>query len=195
MVRTKQVARKSSAHKGIKKIPLAAKAPAKPQLAGKSLPGKKVIKQEPAPSGGSDGAPRSNSKKVPIKKSGKLVRRPARKNALRFDDGRGTERKKRRAKKGTVALREIRMFQRSTVNLIPKSPFQRLVREIMMNLPGNRGAEGVWKFKRDALAALQEAAEAYIVALMEDTNAAAIHAKRVTIMPKDMQLALRLRGE
>ena len=43
--------------------------------------------------------------------------------------------------------------------------------------------------------ALQEASEAYLVSLFEDTNLAAIHAKRVTIQPKDLQLARRLRGE
>lgn len=51
------------------------------------------------------------------------------------------------------------------------------------------------RFQSSALAALQEAAEAYLVSLFEDTNMAAIHAKRVTIMPKDMALARRLRGE
>jgi histone H3 len=51
------------------------------------------------------------------------------------------------------------------------------------------------RFQSHAVLALQEAAEAYIVGLFEDTNLCAIHAKRVTIMPKDVQLATRIRGE
>jgi histone H3/H4 len=51
------------------------------------------------------------------------------------------------------------------------------------------------RFQSSAVMALQEAAEAYLVSLFEDTNLAAIHAKRVTIQPKDLALARRLRGE
>ena len=88
-----------------------------------------------------------------------------------------------------VALREIRRFQKSTELLIHKLPFQRLVREVAeKHHPG-------LKFRSAALGALQEATEAYLVALFEDTQMCAIHAKRVTIMPKDMQLARRIRGE
>ncbi|KNC23910.1 hypothetical protein FF38_01323 [Lucilia cuprina] len=82
---------------------------------------------------------------------------------------------------GTVALREIRRYQKSTELLIRKLPFQRLVREIAQD------------FKTDLR--LQEASEAYLVGLFEDTNLCAIHAKRVTIMPKDIQLARGIRGE
>lgn len=95
-----------------------------------------------------------------------------------------------RFRPGTVALREIRRYQKSTELLIRRLPFQRLVREIAQGYP----AEGM-RFQAAALAALQEAAEAYLVGLFEDTNLCAIHAKRVTIMPKDMQLARRVRGE
>lgn len=98
-------------------------------------------------------------------------------------------RKKHRWRPGTVALREIRRLQRSTELLLRKLPFQRLVREIAADrMPDLR-------FKIDAVAALQEATEAYLVGLFEDVNLCAIHAKRVTIMTKDMQLARRLRGE
>ena len=94
-----------------------------------------------------------------------------------------------RFRPGTVALREIRKFQKSTELLIRKLPFQRLVRDIA----------GAFKqdlrFQSSAVLALQEASEAYMVGLFEDTNLCAIHAKRVTIMPKDMQLARRIRGE
>jgi histone H3 len=51
------------------------------------------------------------------------------------------------------------------------------------------------RFQSTALLALQEASEAYLVGVFEDTNLCALHAKRVTIMPKDMQLARRIRGE
>lgn len=94
-----------------------------------------------------------------------------------------------RYRAGTVALREIRRYQRSTELLIRKQPFQRLVREIAVNYKCDL------RFQSSAIMCLQEAAEAYIVGLMEDTNLAAIHAKRTTIMPKDMQLARRIRGD
>ena len=51
------------------------------------------------------------------------------------------------------------------------------------------------RFQSHALLAMQEASEVYLTSLFEDTNLCAIHAKRVTIMPKDMQLARRIRGE
>ena len=90
---------------------------------------------------------------------------------------------------GTVALREIRRYQKSTELLIRKLPFQRLVREIAQDFKTDL------RFQSSAVMALQEASEAYLVGLFEDTNLCAIHAKRVTIMPKDIQLARRIRGE
>jgi histone H3 len=98
-------------------------------------------------------------------------------------------RKPHRFRPGTVALREIRRYQKSTEHLIRKLPFQRLVREIALNYKFDV------RFQAGALEALQEAAEAYLVGLFEDTNLCALHARRVTIMPKDMQLARRIRGE
>ena len=98
--------------------------------------------------------------------------------------------KPRKYRPGTVALREIRMYQKSTELLIRKLPFQRLVREIAQDLGKmNMG------FQSGAIMALQEASEAYLVGLLEDSNLCAVHAKRVTIMPKDIQLARRIRGE
>ena len=94
-----------------------------------------------------------------------------------------------RYRPGTVALREIRKYQKSTELLIRKLPFQRLGREIAQDFKTDL------RFQSSAVLALQEAAEAYLVGLFEDTNLAAIHAKRVTIMPKDIQLARRIRGE
>ena len=97
--------------------------------------------------------------------------------------------KPHRYRPGTVALREIRKFQKSTDLLIRKLPFQRVVREIAGEFKSDL------RFQSQAVLALQEAAEAYLVGLFEDTNLCAIHAKRVTIMPKEMQLARRIKGE
>lgn len=101
----------------------------------------------------------------------------------------GGIKKPHRYRPGTVALREIRKYQKSTEFLIRKAPFQRLVREI------TQVAKGDLRFQSSALGASQEASEAYLVGLFEDTNLCAIHAKRVTIMPKDIQLTRRIRRE
>jgi len=101
----------------------------------------------------------------------------------------GGVKKPHRYRPGTVALREIRKYQKSTDLLIRKAPFQRLVREIAQDFKTDL------RFQSTAVLALQEASEAYLVGLFEDTNLCAIHAKRVTIMPKDIQLARRIRGE
>ncbi|KAJ5202235.1 hypothetical protein N7449_004314 [Penicillium cf. viridicatum] len=101
--------------------------------------------------------------------------------------------RRRRYKPGTVALKEIRRYQRSYDLLIAKLPFARLVREVALDLlPADVGAELRWQ--SHAIQALQEAAEAFLVHLFEDTNLCALHAKRVTIMQKDIQLARRIRG-
>ena len=132
--------------------------------------------------------------------SGQVASKAARKSAV------GGVKKPHRFRPGTVALREIRRYQRGTELLIRKLPFQRLVREIAQDYKTDL------RFQSSAVAALQESAEAYLVGLfevgvapyvvmafiyisMQDTNLCAIHAKRVTIMPKDMQLARRVRGE
>ncbi len=90
---------------------------------------------------------------------------------------------------GTVTLCEIRKYQKNTELLMRKAPLQRLVREIAC------GIKSDLRMQSTALLALQEAAEAYLVGLFSDTNECALHAKRVTIMPKDMRLAQRIRGE
>ena len=94
-----------------------------------------------------------------------------------------------RYRPGTVALREIRRYQKTTELLFRKLPFQRFVREIAMDFKTDLRYQGT------AILALQEAAEAYLIGLYEDTQMCAIHGKRVTIMPKDIQLARRIRGE
>jgi histone H3 len=98
-------------------------------------------------------------------------------------------RKPHRYRPGTVALREIRRYQKSTELLIKKLPFERLVREIAQEKKSDL------KFQRGAIEALQHASEGYLIGLFQDINLLAIHAKRVTIFPKDMQLARRIRGE
>lgn len=98
---------------------------------------------------------------------------------------------KKRYRPGTLALREIRHFQKSTDLLLRKLPFARLIKEISLDFVG---PEYGLRWQLNAILALQEALETYLVHLLEDTNLCAIHAKRVTIMQKDMQLARRLRG-
>ncbi|XP_005361481.1 histone H3.3-like [Microtus ochrogaster] len=124
-------------------------------------------------------APKSTSGKAPRKQ---LATKAARKSA----PSTGGVKKPHRYRPGTVALREIRRYQKSTELLIRKLPFQRLVREIAQDFKTDL------RFHTAAIGALQEA---YLVGLFEDTNLCAIHAKRVTIMPKDIQLARRIRGE
>merc|ERR1711933_376423 len=127
-------------------------------------------------------ARKSTGGKAPRKQ---LATKAARKSAPAI----GGVKKPHRYRPGTVALREIRKYQKSTELLIRKLPFQRLVREIAQEYKNEL------RFQSSAILALQEATEAYLVSLFEDTNLCAIHAKRVTIMPKDIQLARRIRGE
>ena len=94
-----------------------------------------------------------------------------------------------RYRPGTMALKEIHCYQKSTELLIRKLLFNRLVREIAQDFKTDL------RFQAQAIAALQEAAEAYLVGLFKDTNLCGIHTKRVTIMPKDIQLARRIHGK
>lgn len=125
------------------------------------------------------------SHKVPKKRpitSGKAAKKTAAHST-------GGVKKAHRFRPGTVALREIRKYQKSTDLLIRKLPFQRLVREIASDYKSDL------RFQSSAVLALQEASESYMVGLFEDTNLCSIHSKRVTIMSKDIQLARRIRGE
>ena len=90
---------------------------------------------------------------------------------------------------GTVALREVRRLQKSTEALVAKAPFARLVREV-----AETHKAGL-RFQASAIAAIQEATEAHVVSLLSDSNLSALHAGRVTAMPRDLQLVRRLRGE
>ena len=126
-----------------------------------------------------------SKKKIAVKKMGSKT-----KIAKKTAPAEGGMKRKFRVKAGTNALREIKRYQKSLDNLLPRAPFQRLVREISQNCSGND-----MRFQSQALVALQEAAEAYIVGIFEDTNLCAIHAKRVTVQAKDMKLARRIRGD
>ncbi|GAA5905774.1 hypothetical protein JCM6882_000455 [Rhodosporidiobolus microsporus] len=108
------------------------------------------------------------------------------------------QKKPHRFRPGTVALREIRHYQKSTDLLLRRLPFARLVREIATEFFEDEDADGGavgLRWQSSALLALQEATEAYLVHLFEDSNLAALHAKRVTIMQRDMQLVRRIRGD
>ena len=97
--------------------------------------------------------------------------------------------RKVRARPGTVVLKEIRKYQKCTDLILPKYPFQRIVRELARNC--NQDI----RFQSQSLLAIQEAAEAFMTNLFEDANLCAIHANRVTLMPRDISLARRIRGE
>ncbi|XP_006998762.3 histone H3.3A-like [Peromyscus maniculatus bairdii] len=143
-----------------------------------------VSKEVPIPwlAGTKQTAPKSTGGKAPRKQ-------PATKAARKSAPSTGEVKKPHRYRPGTVALCEIRRYQKSTELSIRKLPFQRLVREIAQDFKTDL------RFQSAAIGALQEASEAYLVGLFEDTNLCAIHAKRVTIMPKDIRLERRIRGE
>ncbi|XP_077741997.1 histone H3.1-like [Canis aureus] len=122
---------------------------------------------------------------APAAFTGRLRQKLATKAARKSAPATGGVKKPHRYRPGTVALREIRRYQKSTELLIRKLPFQRLVREIAQDFKTDL------RFQSSAVMALQEACEAYLVGLFEDTNLCAIHAKRVTIMPNDIQVPYR----
>ena len=104
-------------------------------------------------------------------------------------NGGGGIKKAFRYRPGTVALRQIRKYQKTTELLIRKLPFNRLVREVAQEFKAEL------HFRAEAIHAMQEASEAFLVGVFEDSNLCTIHGKRVTMMPKDMQLAMRIRGD
>jgi len=121
---------------------------------------------------------------------GKRPRVPLPNRAARKTAGpTGGVKKPHRYRPGTRALMEIRRYQKNTDLLLRKIPFIRLIREIAQMFKSDL------RFNSNALLALQDASEAYLVRLFEDANLCAIHAKRVTIFPKDMDLVRKIRGE
>jgi histone H3 len=132
----------------------------------------------------------AQNRETPVVNSGKAKKTgPGTATGSETAPGTGPRKKPHRYRPGTVALREIRKYQKSVELLIRRAPFQRLVKEVAQDFKTDL------RFEKDAILAIQEAAEAYLVGLFEDTNLCAIHSKRVTIMPKDIQLARRIRGE
>ncbi|XP_064122895.1 uncharacterized protein LOC135227034 isoform X2 [Macrobrachium nipponense] len=117
------------------------------------------------------------------------IRKKPNKQKTPVKGGATVAKKKHRFRPGTVALMEIRHYQKTGNLLIPKLPFSRVVREIF------QGFNKDLRIQQVALMALQEAAENYLVFLMEAANLCSIHAKRVTIYPKDIRLARRIRGD
>ena len=97
--------------------------------------------------------------------------------------------RKRKVQRGMQALKEIQKYQKGADLLTRRLPFQQLFREIAQQM-----REGL-RFQSAAVLVLQEVGEAFLVGLLEQANLSTIHAKRVTIMPKDIQLARRIRGD
>jgi len=172
MARTKQTARKTTNGDDVSKKQPATKAAEKRQVASKSA--KKVSKKVPKASLLEQAAMKEELSPTGRTKTAKAT---------------GGVKKPHRWRPGTVALREIRKYQKSTELLLRKLPFQRLVREVAQEIKMGM------RFQSSSVLALQEACEAYLVNLFEDTQLCAMHAKRVTIMIKDIQLARRIRGE
>ena len=170
-------AKKAQAKEPVTAPPLPSPPPAQAKATAPPLP-PPAPPPLPAPS---QFAKKSSNEKKPKEK---LNLNAARKSAPASTTG---VKKPQRYRPGTVALREIRKYQKSTELLIRKLPFQRLVREIAQDFKADL------RFQSKAIIALQEAAESYLIGLLEDTNLCAIHAKRVTIMPKDVDLARRIR--
>jgi len=132
------------------------------------------------------------------RKFGEIVKAPrkplATKAARKSSPTAGGVKKPHRYRPGTVALREIRQYQggrHATALLIKRRPMQAIIRYLIQEITHKSD----YRVQTNAFNALQQAAEAYMVGLFEDTNLCALHAKRVTILPRDMQLARRIRGE
>ena len=128
----------------------------------------------------------ARTKQTARKSTGGKAPRKALKKPARKGPAKGMVKKAHRYRPGTVALREIRRYQKNTDLLIPRAPFARLVREVAQDFKADV------RFQQSALMALQEGVEANMVEQFENANLNAIHAKRVTIMPRDMQLARRI---
>lgn len=142
----------------------------------------------------------TRTKAHPCSQAQKALKLRMAKKSPRTNAGKPT--KPHRYRPGTVALREIRRYQKGTELLIRKIAFQKLVKQITQDMTATSSGtrrqtleQVQYRFQSAAILALQEASEAYLVGLFEDTNLCALHAKRVTIMPKDIALARRIRGE
>ena len=183
--------RKTSKPSKRPKPPLARKEPRKPPIYGGQYIGPGVKRGVTYPPIDRNLAPLYISQKKERTKLGQRVLDWTKSQLEKIHRSRmeGRQIKPHRYWAGTAALCDIRHFQKSTALLIQKLPFKRLVREITQDFKTDL------QFQSVAILCLQEAAEAYLVSLFEDTNLCTIHSQRVTIMPKDIQLARRIRGE
>jgi histone H3 len=129
------------------------------------------------------------TKQTAVKAKSGAKRALGQKKAKKSAGGSSSMKKSFRWRPGTVALREVRKLQKGTSTLIAKAPFSRLVREV-----ADTHKAGL-RFQASAVAAIQEATEAFVISLLSDANLSALHAGRVTAMPRDLQLVRRLRGE
>ena len=152
---------------------------------------KKLPKNVPKNMSGGGKQPRTPIPKTPLRKGkGKEIDNIiAAGKAVRNQVATGGIKKPRRFKSGTVALREIHHYQKSTELLCRKLLVSRLIREIAQDFKTDL------RWQASAIAALHEAMEAYMVGLFEDMVLCCIRARRVTIMPKDMQLSCHIHGE
>jgi histone H3 len=133
----------------------------------------------------------ARTKETGVKSAKKTVAVKSGKKAVKSASGAKSSGVKRqhRFRPGTVALRQIRKFQKGTDLLIRKAPFQRLLRECA------QGQKDGLRWAASAVAAVQEASENMLIGVLSDANLCALHTRRVTAMPRDLQLARRLRGE
>jgi len=132
----------------------------------------------------------ARTKQTARRAAGKEPRKKlATKVANRTAPGFGGIKRPHKYRPGTVALREIKKYQKSTELLLRKLPFQRLVREIAQDFVSDL------RFQATAMTVLQEAAEAYLVQLFENAQSCAVHGKRITIQPKDINLTRAIRHE
>ncbi|XWS76895.1 hypothetical protein CRYUN_Cryun01aG0217200 [Craigia yunnanensis] len=141
-------------------------------------------KQKRKPSAAAAASPSTASPKTRSSRVG-----GTRKTGGQATPSQGASKKPHRFRPGTRALQEIRKYQKTTKPLIPAASFIREVRAISYQL-----APQINRWQAEALVAIQEAAEDYLVQLFGDAMLCAFHAKRVTLMKKDIQLARRLGG-
>lgn len=149
---------------------------------------KNAATKVPSKAKASADAKKAKNKKASMSQSQKATQ-PSKSAAKGSQSQKDGEKKKIRYKPGTVALREIKRYQKSIEMLLPKAPFQRLTKECF------RDVDPDIRISAQAQLALQEAAEAYLVGIFEDANLCSIHAKRVTVTKADMDLARRIRGD
>lgn len=167
-----------------------------PQTKTKSIGAKTVAQRKAAVQGKTPAGSRLKKTTTVAKKStketnGKTMATPQAKKSATLPPNSGGIRKPHRFRPGTVALREIRKYQKRTNLLIPKMPFSRLVRDLVVEMD----PEGKTRFTPDALGALQEAVEAYAVSRIGGAQDCCEHAKRVTLMPHDLLLAVQLKED